>query len=331
MTKRKQAIILIIVTIFALSLNFLPTGYLIVKPGTAENLRQFIDVKETDYESEGSFYLLTVIQHKANPLWLLYAFINPVIEYTPAIIEQSEYRKILERWMKESQLLAKLIALRSVGYEDLLIIEGSGITVHGFVEGSPNDGELQVDDVIVEIEGEKVFFADQVIALVQERQVGDTVDLTIIRDGKELNMSLPTMENNQYPDKPALGVYISAISDWELSLPFDIDIKTGSISGPSAGMMFVLEIINQLTPEDITGGYNIAGTGTINYFGDIGMIGGVRQKVVAAEKGGADFFIVPEGNYEEAKSIARSIEIVSVNKLEEVIDFLAGITEEPKQ
>ena len=102
-------------------------------------------------------------------------------------------------------------------------------------------------------------------------------------------------------------------------------MNTGRIGGPSAGLMFVLEILNQLQPEDLTVGRDIAGTGTIDINENVGRIGGVVQKVVAAEKAGAEYFLVPRSNYEQAKKVARNIELVPVDNLGEVLLFLSNL------
>ncbi len=332
MRKRSFKIpIIIIVLVVILLFVFIPTPYLIIKPGTAEDLSNFIDVHEIDYENDGVFYLVTIAQQGATAPWLIYGILNPYIDIAhreqviPPGLDMEEYRRILDRWMEESQLLSKIIALRRSGYEDDLQIEGEGIGIQAFVEDSPADEILQVGDVILKINGEEVYFADQVLALVQDRQIGDLVELTIQRDNETFDVAIPTVPHVDSPQTPALGVYITALGEWEVTLPMDIDIKTGNISGPSAGVMFVLEIINQLMPGDLAGGKDIAGTGTINYFEDVGEIGGVKQKVVAAEKAGADYFIVPEGNYNEAVDVAKDLEVISVKNLQDVIDFLTSI------
>lgn len=331
MRKNLKTPLIVIIIIAFILLVFIPTPYMLTKPGSAENLQRFVEVQDIDYENEGIFYLVTIAQQRATVPWLIYGFFNPyidIIHYEQVIppgLDIEDYRRILERWMEESQLLSKIIALNRAGYEDDYKIEGEGIEIRGFVGYSPAEETLQENDVILEVDGEEVYFADQVIALVQDRQVGDPVALKIKRNKDTFNVKVTTTSHADDDEKPAMGVYISALGDLELTLPFDIDIKTGNISGPSAGVMFVLEIINQLMPGDLAGGRRVAGTGTINYFEDVGTIGGVKQKVVAAEREGADFFIVPEGNYDEAAKAANNIEIVSVNNMQDVIDFLNRI------
>lgn len=326
--KRNTKVALVVFLLLILA-SFVPTPYLILKPGTAENLSQFVDVEGGYHRNDGNFYLVTVGQQRATLFWLIYGFFHPYIDVLhqnkviPSGISQQEYINILEKWMEESQLLAKFIALRRAGKP--VDIEGKGIAIRAFANNSPAEGILQADDVIVKIDGEDVHFADQVLAIVQNRKIGESVKLTLQRNGEEFNAEIPTVPHVDDPRKPALGIIITALGDWKLDMPMEIDIKTGNISGPSAGMMFVLEIINQLLSGDLTGGHDIAGTGTISYYEDIGEIGGVRQKVVAAERAGAEFFILPEENYGEAMKVNKKMELVPEKNLQDVMAFLAEI------
>jgi len=60
--------------------------------------------------------------------------------------------------------------------------------------------------------------------------------------------------------------------------------------GPSAGLMFTLGVYDLVTGQNLTGGRKIASTGTIDVEGNVGIIGGVQQKVVAAEQAEAEYF-----------------------------------------
>jgi PDZ domain-containing protein len=108
--------------------------------------------------------------------------------------------------------------------------------------------------------------------------------------------------------------------------PFPVSIQAGNVGGPSAGMMHALAIIDTLTPGEMTQGHIVAGTGTIQYDGTVGGIGGIRQKVVGAEAAGAEYILVPQANFEDALTAQReSIEIVPVATLQQAIDFLEGL------
>ena len=98
------------------------------------------------------------------------------------------------------------------------------------------------------------------------------------------------------------------------------------VGGPSAGLLFTLTVYNLLTPDDLTGGHIIAGTGTINPDGTVGPIGGVAQKVVGAEVAGAEYFLSPPENYADAAAAASTIRVVKVTTAEEAIQFLKSLS-----
>ncbi|NMA92364.1 MAG: PDZ domain-containing protein [Firmicutes bacterium] len=308
---------------------FYQTDYYLIKPGTAEELRPLIEVENADPEGRGKFYLVTVSQQRASLLALAYGYLHPdivlqpVTEVVPSGMSQEEYQDLMKQWMRESQLMAQVIALNRSGYQ--VEIKSQGVVVRGFLEGSPARGVFEEGDIIVAVDGMEVSLTEQVISQVQNRGVGDEVVLTVERDNRSIELASATYPSPENPAVPALGIYISSLG-WEPVIPVEIEIKTGKISGPSAGMMFVLEIIDQLTPGDLTKGHFIAGTGTIELDEKVGQIGGVRQKVAAAEKEGATYFLVPIENYREAEQAARRITLVPVGSLQEVLDFLEQLT-----
>ena len=85
----------------------------------------------------------------------------------------------------------------------------------------------------------------------------------------------------------------------DYDLPVDVTLRTGNVGGPSAGLMFSLAIYDALTPGELTGGKNIAGTGTMDDEGVVGPIGGIRQKLIGARRAGADFFLAPADNCDD--------------------------------
>jgi len=108
--------------------------------------------------------------------------------------------------------------------------------------------------------------------------------------------------------------------------PIDVEIDSTNIGGPSAGMMYTLAVIDVLTPDDITNGHRIAGTGTISSDGSVGAIGGVRQKVEGAAAAGAEYILVPKDNYEDALTADVSgAQIVSVTTIDDALSFLASL------
>lgn len=107
----------------------------------------------------------------------------------------------------------------------------------------------------------------------------------------------------------------------------DATISVDNISGPSAGLVFTLQLIQHLLGEDLTRGHVIAATGTVSASGDVGAVGGVRHKVVAAERAGADVFLVPDANAATALAAARRIRVIPVRTVSEAVAALRSLPE----
>src|SRR5581483_9304814 len=109
-------------------------------------------------------------------------------------------------------------------------------------------------------------------------------------------------------------------------LPFDINIDSGSVVGPSAGAAFGLELLDHLTPGELTGGGNVAVTGQLYIDGTIGEIGGVAQKAVTVRRSGASIFIVPRANYKEAKAHAGNhLKVYPVDNFDDALRILGSL------
>ncbi|MBS4020913.1 MAG: PDZ domain-containing protein [Dethiobacter sp.] len=328
MSRMRQIRKFLVLIVIGVLLVATKTPYQLVGPGSAEDMSRFVTVKDSDEDDKGSFFLVTATQMVASPLLFVYGLLNPNTDLlprqqvVPPDMDIKEYNEFLLRWMEETQELAKVVALRRLGYE--VPIESDGVSVVEIGKDSPARGILQPGDVILAVDGQRVFLADELVSSVQLRPVGDPVTLVIQRAGEEKEVTIPTAGHIEAPEKAAIRVTIRTLN-WQPVLPVEIAIDTGEIIGPSAGMMFVLEILNQLDSRDLTAGRLIAGTGTINLKEEIGAIGSVRQKIVAAERAGAEYFLVPQENYNEAKASARKIVAVPVSTLSQALEFLSDL------
>ena len=321
----KLGVVLIIVFVLGF---FVRPDYLIVMPGKTEGLGTLIELEGEPRKEEGEFMMVTVTQQQVNLWGMLYGAFHPIIDVRPVSgsippgMTREEYNQLMKSWMQDSQNLAQVIALRRAGFD--VTIASEGVEVVELIEDSPATGVLMPGDIIKEVDGKEVNLAEDVVKTIQEKAIGESVNLLILRNEVLREKVVSTASNPEQPGTAALRIYVRTIN-WQPLLPVSISIETGPVVGPSAGMMFVLEILDRLVSENLTRGYKIAGTGTISLDEQVGSIGGVRQKVVAAEKAGADYFLVPKENYQEALHVARNIEIVQVGSLEEVINFLRGL------
>lgn len=326
--KRRDKIIGVIIIAFIV-INFVPTSYSIFSPGIAQELSSIIKVEDGYKGKTDGDFLLTAIASQRATVWeFIYISIArpegrelvPLREQLPPGIDMIEYLEIVKEHMEISKLKAQAVAFKNAGY-DVRVLELGAEVVKVLDNGSAN-GKLQEGDIIIKIDKEKVKNSNKAVTLIQRHEIGETVDLTFIRDDNKIEIELKTMELGYNSGQPAIGVQI--VNKLDYKFPRNVTFETENIAGSSAGIMFALEIYNQLISDDITKGRRIAGTGTIDLDGNVGEIDGVFQKVLAAQEVNADLFIVPAANYEEARNTAENIDIVAVEKFAEVVDFLAN-------
>ena len=179
--------------------------------------------------------------------------------------------------------------------------------------------------MIVAVNGEPVHLDSDLGPILAEFQPGDEVTLTVERpvsgsadvggtqeyDTLTLLVTLAAREDGS----ALIGISPGTRDDVEFDFPIDVDIDSGSVGGPSAGLAFTLGVIDALTPGELTGGQKIATTGTIRLDGTVGPVGGVKQKTVTVERAGATLFLVPAEEADAARAAAgedSDLEIVPV-------------------
>lgn len=216
--------------------------------------------------------------------------------------------------MADSQQEAIAAALRGLGQRVPEIV-----TINALTKGSPGTGVLRPGDVLVSIDGTPVSTPDAVRKAIRAHKPGERVVLTVRRDGKEKVLTVTTAESE---GQAVVGVLLRSAFDF----PIKVSINAGEVGGPSAGMMFSLAIYDKLTPGALTGGANIAGTGTIDSAGTVGKIGGIRQKLVGARRGGATWFLAPAQNCKEVVGhIPDGLQVVKVATFAQARDAVKGI------
>ena len=194
--------------------------------------------------------------------------------------------------MVSSQDTAVAVALTELGYELDKITEVLAVS-----PGSPAEGKLETRDQIISVSGERIRNATDVARIVRETPEGEAATFVVSRGGKERTIEVVPEPSEDDPTIPLVGIVVGPSYDF----PFDVSVNIDDrIGGPSAGLIFSLAVYDTLTPGALTGGAAISGTGTINEAGRVGPIGGIQQKIVAAEDSGAELFLVPPGNCEAA-------------------------------
>lgn len=293
-------------------------------PGPVYEVDNFVETDAGDLN--GEFYMLTILQHEASALESLLAMFDPTVDLyereviNPDDLTPEERRLRNLQSQAASQETARLVALSYLGYE----FTGDGVLVVRVLEDVPAAGTLLIGDVITAVDGTPVFASQEVAPLIGEHDIGDEITLTVVRDEETIDVVVTLTSQDSEPDRPIVGFTATTFMPRPVDAPaFDIDSR--NVGGPSAGLMYTLGLIDLLSDEDLLGGRNIAGTGTIRIDRSVGSIGGIRQKVVAAEAAGAEAMFVPEGNWDAAQSVAiDGMDLVIVSTLQDALDYLSS-------
>lgn len=319
----------------------LPAPYVIEQPGPVyDTLGQvsvggkdvsLIDIPdETTYPTDGTLDMLTVSirgNRENLPNWLEVASayfdasraVVPVdLIYPPGeTVEQSNQQGAVD--MENSQKAAIAAALTELGY-DL----PTTLTVVEATKGYPAADVLKADDVIVSVNGKTFADVTELRAAIADNGTDAPATVDILRDGKPLEFEItPVMSDGDAP-APILGIIVGS----EFDFPFEVKIQLENVGGPSAGMMFALGIIDKLTPGELNGGENVAGTGTIDATGAVGPIGGIRQKLYGALNAGAKYFLAPQSNCDEVTGhIPAGLTVFAVSTLDDSLAALKAIAD----
>lgn len=332
--------------VFCYVMMFMELPYYIFQPGTAESIREMVKVGADGGDPESGTVLLTTVGVTgANMLRLMEAQlrsydVRKISEVRAEGESDEEYGERQHQIMLTSQSSAIQAAYRRAGIP--YRIETTGISVIRVEAGSPADGVLTAGDRLTGLDGRAVKSGEEMAGALAAKKAGDTVRLAYLRNSaaQEAQLTLRELAPKNGVKEPRIGIGVTT-ADLQVVRTDEesrtVAIEAGEIGGPSAGFVFALEIYGRLTPGDLTKGYKIAGTGTIDIEGRIGVIGGIRHKVVAADREGADLFFAPKDYQdpaggapvinaseaaEQARKIGSKMKVVPVGTLEEAVQYL---------
>jgi PDZ domain-containing protein len=318
----------------------IPTPYYLFAPGSVTPTEAAITISgHRSYASPGTVLYTTVSEQRATPALLVRAWLDSAIEVEKEqeIHPQGEHEDLIENReeMDDSKLAAIYVALTKVSYP--VTVTGSGAFLVAVEKGFPASTKLRQGDVITAVDGQPVHLADDLTPLISGKPIGAPVTLTVRRGhgGATATVSTTLGRNKADTSRGYLGVQVST-ADQGLKLPFHIDIDTGSVGGPSAGLAFTLGLIDRLTPGDLTGGKKVAVTGTMSPDGTVGPIGGVDQKMATVKRAGVKEFLIPKGTTKtevrEVRKIAgNDVKVYEVGTIDDALKILAphGVPKAP--
>jgi Lon-like protease len=319
---RAKLVTAIPVAILALCLGSIPLPMFVERPGPARDVVPRIDIEgPATYQPESPLYFTTVNYFAPTVYGAAWAWLSPDAVVVPqeAIIPrgitEEEYDRLNVSLMDQSQIAAVAASLRDLS--DFPRDHGPGLIVYGTVPGSPADGRLFAGDLITEVDGVPVDGLGAFSAAVRAAGPGGTLRLRVrpLEGGKAETIPVHPA---RIRGRVLVGVELVP------NFPFQVRFQTGDVSGPSAGLMWALGVTDILTPGDLAGGRSVAGTGVIDLTGNVGPIGGVTLKVLAAEDAGAEIFFLPRENLAEARTAGADLQLVPVATLDQAVGFLEG-------
>jgi PDZ domain-containing protein len=327
--RRKWPVFLVLGLLLIAAASFVTLPYYSVSPGSARQVNDLINVpNDRAYPPRGKVFMATVSLQRATPVDALVGWLDSDTEVVPEDrilggIPRSRYSEQNRELMTESKEVAKVVALRQLGFP--VTEHGSGGLVMGVEEGSPAEGHLSPGDVIAAVDGRPTALATEAVNIIRSHRPGEVVRLDLRNgDGAPRTEQVSLAAN---PRRPGgfLGVTVLT-KDQRFDYPFPVDIESGEVGGPSAGLAYTLGVLDTLTPGELTGGKRVATTGTMEIDGIVGNVGGVAQKTTAVRAAGAEYFLVPPDEYEEALSHAGDdLKVMKAGSLSEALAVLAGL------
>lgn len=297
--------------------------YYAIGPGPARDVEPLIRIEGAPrFASEGRFVLTSVTFSQLTGLGVLGAWLDPdrsVVErervYPAGEPARVERRRAISE-MDQSKLDAVAAVLRRL--TDYPRAHGEGVLVESVVPGCAADGVLYPGDLILRIDGQEVDTVRRARRLIAAVPSGQRLRFEVTVDGEPQTLRL-VREPCGGSEDPLVGVSLLN------SFPIRVRISSGSIGGPSAGLMWALGLYDLLTPEDLTGGRTIAGTGAIGPDGAVYPVGGVAEKLRAAARAGAEVFLLPKDNLRKAEAAGdHGMELVPVDDLDDALAYLQG-------
>jgi Lon-like protease len=316
---------------------FAPVPYVILSPGPTLNTlgklpggRALIAISgHPTYPVNGHLNMVTVSyqggpQDKLNVFAALRAWLTPHEAVVPEVElfgpgqTQQQVTKQDTLQMTSSEQTATAAALCELGIPFTTVD-----TVAAVVRGYPAGGVLHRGDVIKAVDGTPVSCRRGTASLIRARAPGAPVTLTVVRTSG----GHPATRHVRLTTTGVRGHAVVGISVAESYVfPFSVQIRVGDIGGPSAGLMFALGIIDKLTPDNLTSGKFVAGTGEISVNGAVGPIGGIQQKMAGARQAGATVFLTPAANCPDtAGAVPAGMRLVKVSTLAGAVRALKAL------
>ena len=300
-------------------------------PDEPQSLNGVISVPGTTRRQDGgSIYYVDVVVRKASLLQAAFkqfrpegADLIPQEAFVPTGLTYAQQLKIDEETMKVSQQKASVVALRALGLR--FPAREGGVRVAAIDSDSRARGILQPRDIVVAADGRKITTRLDLFNALARHRPGDVVRIGVLRAGKRLDFRIKTVADSLNPRRPLIGFVPVEVVDARLPFPVHFDLGR-DVGGPSAGLAFALELLEQ-RGRDVDHGLKIAATGELQLDGAVTSIGGIKQKTIGVRRAHVDAFLVPvDGdNAKVAKRYAHGLRIIPVKNFQQALQALATL------
>jgi len=317
----------LLVVVF-LALWLLPSNTYIFLPDRAHPVDPLVHVEGGHPQRGGGIFFVDIFVRKASLIERLWPGIHEGAVlvpksalFAPGVNEQLRTAAD-QREMSRSQQIAAAVALRAAGYR--VRASPSGALVEQVASDAPAAGKLLPTDVIVSAAHQRVRSPRDLRRIIGAHSPGQTLALGV-RRGKELTqVAVRTIADPQQRNRSIIGVFVDQAAS--IKLPLDVKINAGDVGGPSAGLPFALDVLEQLG-RDVDHGRRIAATGQIELDGAVTPVGGIEQKTIGVRRSGIRYFLVPAGeNAAEARRFAHGVRIVPVHSFRQALRSLATLS-----
>jgi Lon-like protease len=317
-----------------------PVDYVTFRPGPTMNVLGTFDGKtivnvsgRKTYRDDGALRMVTVYaggpDDEVSLLNMVYGWANPDVAVLPSSIYDRDETNDTTKEENAAEMTSSQDNATAAALRALDIDYTTEVGINSVDDDGASAGKLEKDDVLLAVDGERTADTDALLARIRAVPPGTPITLTVRRDGAEKQVSVTTKAAPDDPKVSRIGVTVAL----QFAFPFTVKIQLpGTVGGPSAGMMFALAIYDVLTPGSLTGGRVIAGSGEITPTGDVLPIGGIAQKLPAAQRDGARLFLVAADNCAEAVHAhfdSDKMRLVKVDNLADAIKDVEAWREDP--
>jgi len=317
----------------AIVLYLVPSNDYLFLPDTAHPVAPLVQVTGgKDPSGPGGVYFVDVFERRASMFESLFPWIHdgatlvPAKLVVPPGVSDNALQQADLREMSISQRVAAAVALKRLGYK--VVARPSGVIVAALDSRSHAVGKLRPSDVIVSVNGVPTRTITELRAQLAKVKPGGTVKIGVSRGigangGQRFVVTVKTMADTTNKKRAIIGFAPEQAA--EIRLPLKVSIDAGNVGGPSAGLAFALEVMEELG-RNVDRGYTVAATGQIELDGSITSVGGLKQKTFGVRKAKADVFLVPAGeNAQEARRYANGLRVIAVKSFPQALRALATL------